>query len=102
MRAYKSRLLCNFKNGNPNLECQLGCGEKEETQQHILLCDKILQKMSHKPDITNYEDIFGSEKKQKRIIGIFTEMINIREKPHSPVKMNSVQICLNCDQIISF
>ena len=71
---------CNFKNGNPNLECQLGCGENFENQQHLLICDKIAEKMSDKIDNINYNDIFGSEEKQKIIIGKFTEIVKIREK----------------------
>ena len=70
----------NFKNGNPNLECQLGCGDIEENQQHILFCGKILENMPHRFDNKNYNDIFASEKKQKVIINIFRDMINVREK----------------------
>ena len=73
------KVKSNFKNGNPNLDGQLGCGEIDDNQQHILLCEKILENMTYKIDKENYEDIFGSEKKQKSIIKIFSDMITIRE-----------------------
>ena len=69
----------NFMTWNPNLECQLGSGEKEENQQHILVYEKILEKMPYKIEHTNYNYIFGSQEEQKSIIGIFTDMTNVRE-----------------------
>ena len=71
----------NFKNGNNNLECQLGCGEKEEDQKHILVCPKLHEKYQCKDDLKNvkYDDIFGSVRKQKRIIKHFKELIDLRE-----------------------
>ena len=79
LRSRMYKVKSNFKNGNPNLDCQLGCGEIDENQQHILLCEKILEKMTYKIDTKNYVDIFGSKKKQKALIKIFSDMITIRE-----------------------
>ena len=61
LRSRMTNVRNNFKNGNNNLECQLGCGEKEEDQKHILVCPKLHEKYQCKDDLKNvkYDDIFG-------------------------------------------
>ena len=55
----------NFKNGNENLECQLGCVEKFEDKKHILVCKKIMEVYPHSGNKLNYDDLFGSLQKQQ-------------------------------------
>ena len=74
-----TNVKCNFKNGNENLECQLGCGEKVEDQQHILVCEKLMEAYPHTANKLNYNDLFGSLRKQKEIVTIFRKLLNVRE-----------------------
>ena len=86
IRSKMVNVKCNFKNGNTNLECQLGCGENFEDQAHILSCKKLLEKYPCKDNLKNvkYDDIFASVRKQKRIITVFKDLLNIRESLLSP------------------
>ena len=67
----------NFKSKYSDIHCSLGCS-KEETQQHLLECEKIIEDFENVVTI-EYEDIFSTITKQKSIIKIFQEAITIRE-----------------------
>ena len=61
--------------------CSLGCHENE-TQQHILTCKPILEK-SNASEIAKsieYCDIFGSEKRQKVAVLVYTELLRTRDE----------------------
>ena len=54
-------LKCNFKNGNDDISCALGCNE-DDSQENILKCQIIKDNL---PEIlttkVNYFDIFSND-----------------------------------------
>ena len=64
----------NYRNSHYNLLCSL-CSKEDENQEHLLVCEKIVVEeelrnvmMTNK---INYEDIFGSPKKQTEAVKIW-------------------------------
>ena len=66
---------------NQNLLCILGCNE-EETQQHLLDCKNILDRLNNKYILSEceYSDLFGNIKEQVQITKIFSEILQIRKE----------------------
>ena len=64
----------NYRNGHSNLLCSL-CSKEEENQQHLLVCEKIVEEEKLRNVIMKnkiyYEDIFGSPKKQTEAVKIW-------------------------------
>ena len=98
MRSHTTRgIRGNFKQFyRGNTYCPLKCWPEdspvEDTQQHLLVCDKIqkdanLTVACGKPE---YNDIYGSTDKQKEIVTIFKECLNVRNKKISENSPTSV------------
>ena len=83
--ALRSRMIKvkrNFSNQfGQNLSCTLGC-RFEESQNHLLKCEYILNKMDDKDVLTDceYSDLFGNIEEQVEIAKIFSEILKIREE----------------------
>ena len=81
MTSLRSRMFevkCNFRGKYFNLNCRFKCPE-EETQQHIFRCEKIRDKMSANVDGVEYEHLFATVKKQKKVVEKFEIIQNILE-----------------------
>ena len=65
---------------NDDIACQL-CFEEDENQQHLLKCKK-LNKIFKSQEILiediEYNDIFKDIKKQKVIVSLFKELLEVR------------------------
>ena len=73
----------NFKNryNNDDLLCNF-CKEEQDDQQHILQCKTLNSKLSSEElaqGLVKYEDIYGDHLKQKVIVTIFSELLDIRK-----------------------
>ena len=62
---------------DPNI--QILYSENFEDQKHILVCEKIKEAYPHTANNYNYDDLFGSVRKQKKIVKIFSKLLNVRE-----------------------
>ena len=72
----------NFKNkyDKNNLNCSV-CEEEEETQEHLLNCKILNEKLKiieNSQEKVQYEDIFADHKKQKVVTSKFEKLLNIR------------------------
>ena len=70
---------CNFRGIYNNLNCRFNCLE-EETQQHILNCDKIREKIDLNVQDVEYNYLFSSVKKQKKIVEVFEKINKVLEE----------------------
>ena len=83
--AIRSRFIdckMNFKNkyDKNNLNCSV-CEEEEETQEHLLNCKILNEKLKiieNSQENVQYEDIFADHKKQKVVTSKFEKLLNIR------------------------
>ena len=68
----------------PDLDCQLKCSNSQDSQEHLLKCKPLQDKLT--PDQrevmkkVNYNDIYENPKKQKEAVAVFTWLLNAREK----------------------
>ena len=84
LRTRTTDLKCNFKTQfKENLHCSLGCFE-EETQQHLLSCKPIIDKLPLRQGVIAYEDIFDSPK-QLDAVNWFSKLFEVREELLSSV-----------------
>ena len=72
----------NFKSQHKDPWC-ICCGRFEETQNHLLQCQEIGKRLNYLTEkqmdfVEN--DIFGDLEKQLKIVKIYSEIIEIREK----------------------
>ena len=70
LRSRTTNVKCNFKTQfKGNLKCSSGCLE-EETQQHILQCKPLLDKIEENQEVATvvYEDIFDENKQLDAVI----------------------------------
>ena len=80
----KTRMLKvrhNFKNNyvHKSKECPLGCGS-EDTQEHLLICSKIVESSVSTLSQPSYEDLFSEESsKQNTIAAILQRRLKIRK-----------------------
>ena len=84
--ALRSRMIKvkrNFSNMyKQNLNCTFGC-ETEESQEHQLECESILDKLEDEKFLLaelEYADLFGILQKQEEIIQIFSKILKVREE----------------------
>ena len=51
-----------------------------EDQQHLLKCKPILRKLTKKSALIDikYNDLFSNTKKQKKVVDLFIELLDIR------------------------
>ena len=81
--ALRSRCIeckANFRNKNDDIVCQL-CFEEDENQQHFLKCKKLKEIFKSKEILIEnieYNDIFKDIKKQKVIVNLFKQLIEVR------------------------
>ena len=66
-----------------NLHCSLGCFE-EDTQQLLLSCTPILDKLPLRQGVIAYEDVFDSPK-QLDAVNWFPKLFEVREELLSTV-----------------
>ena len=85
LRSQMLDVKSNFKskftfNNVMNLQCSIVNNDDEETQQHLLFCKLLLENLSKQYSIssTTYKKIFLTITKQKEIILLFLELIDIR------------------------
>ena len=64
-RAQMLKVKCNFKTGNPNIKCSLGCDSYED-QEHILNCPVLED--DNLTTISNYSDLFGNNQMKIKMI----------------------------------
>ena len=75
LRTRMTNVKANFKGKYDNLSCEI-CMLENETQQHILKCEKIDKEIS-----PEYNEIFGENvEKQVKIAKVFKEKIKIRNR----------------------
>ena len=67
-----------------NLECQLKCNTKIETQEHITQCHELIKHLNPEQkkllDSVQYCDLFGNTSKQLNITKLFKTLLGIRER----------------------
>ena len=84
--ALRSRYIdckANFRNkySKDNLLCQI-CAKSEETQIHIFQCEILKSKLKSEEILkekTEYNDLFKNARRQKVIVTIFTQLLEIRK-----------------------
>ena len=70
----------NFKRKYKDLKC-IACDEEEETQKHVLECQKIEKKQPNLKLALKYEKLFDGNLNDKiQIARNFKEKMDIREK----------------------
>ena len=66
----------NYKNSHSNLQCPL-CEQCLDTQEHLLVCEKIHQS----PPVVSYNDLFGDDcGSMKQTFDVLKESLHIREE----------------------
>ena len=82
----------NFQNGHNDLQCSL-CQKALESQEHLLVCEGIVNEKELKNAIINrkisYEDIFGSQNKQREAIRIWMLIDKIWRRKLKNIKTQS-------------
>ena len=63
----------------PLINCRFNCPE-EETQQHVLECEKIREKIGAVSQDVKYDDLFSSVKKQKRVVQVFEKIKDVLDE----------------------
>ena len=75
LRTRMTNVKANFKGKYDDLSCEI-CKQEDETQQHILKCEKIDKERS-----PEYNEIFGENvEKQVEIAKVFNEKIKRRNR----------------------
>ena len=109
MRSNTLRTIrCNFKNlYRENLYCPLKCAPEgssqyEDTQQHLISCNTIIQKLGDCQTIIavntiKYEDIYGDIYQQKAIVSLAKECLRIRNKIIEDSKQSTSGRCMSLD-----
>ena len=101
-------IRCNFKNlYRENLYCPLKCAPEgssphEDTQQHLISCNTIIQNLSDCQTIIavntiKYEDIYGDIYQQKAIVSLVKECLRIRNKIIEESKQSTSGRCMSLD-----
>ena len=80
LRSRMYPVKMNFKQSYSDLLCSLCCKE-EESQQHLLKCEEIVndEEVRHMIKIS-YEDIFSSPTKQTEAVKVWSKIEEIRNK----------------------
>ena len=79
MRTKTADVKCNFRTRyENNLLCSLGCSD-EDTQEHILKCKPLLDKLETKDENGSIqpEDIYA-ESKQHAAVSLYVKLFDIR------------------------
>ena len=93
LRTRMFNVKSNFKHSYTDLLCSL-CGQEEETQSHLLVCDEITQEVDFQ-NITakykiSYNDIFGSPYKQTEAIKIWLVVQKVRDRKLKTKEMSDL------------
>ena len=85
LRSQNIEVKANFKskykvNNVINLQCRMDNCYEIEDQQHLLKCKPILRKLTKKSALIDikYNDLFSNTKKQKKVVDLFIELLDIR------------------------
>ena len=77
LRTRMTDVKCNYRGKYESLECEI-CIKDEESQKHILICEKLNEKYENKIE---YQEIFhGSVKNKIEIARRFIKNLKNREK----------------------
>ena len=77
----KSNFKTKYENKiNQNLLCRMKNCTEIEDQPHLLKCKPILDNLPKPFDLQNiaYNDLFGSIKKQKKVVELFIALLDTR------------------------
>ena len=80
LRSRMFQVKMNFKQSYSDLLCSL-CGKEEESQQHLLQCEEIVndEEVRQMKKIS-YEDIFSSPNKQTEAVKVWSKIEEVRNK----------------------
>ena len=81
LRTRMYGVKANFRNHYGNQQCRL-CKTEIEDQPHLFMCQKIIENCDSLAENTQveYEDIFGTHKKQVKAIALFEQIHEVRDK----------------------
>ena len=81
LRSNMLRVKANFSGMYPDKRCSFGCNT-EETQEHQLSCQYLLDKLEDASILAEieYSDIFGDIETQIDFIYPYCELLKVREK----------------------
>ena len=82
--ALRSKTLRGIKTNfhtqySDNLDCNL-CGLFLDTQEHCMVCPKILNNIDIQKEHIKYEHIFGTIEEQKEVAILYLQLVNCREE----------------------
>ena len=79
-RSRMFQFKMNYKQSYSDLLCSL-CGKEEESQQHLLQCEDIVndEEVRQMKKIS-YEDIFSSPNKQTEAVKVWSKIEEVRNK----------------------
>ena len=82
--ALRSKTLRGIKTNfhtqySDNLDCNL-CGLFLDTQEHCMMCPKILNNIDIQKEHIKYEHIFGTIEEQKEVAILYLQLVNCREE----------------------
>ena len=86
IRSRMVKIKRNFPNQyKQDLLCVFGCKE-EETQEHLLNCEPIIDVLEDKNALAEceYSDLFENTKEQLQTVKVFSEILRIRNKLLEP------------------
>ena len=83
LRSRTLDVKVNFRGQHMNNILCISCGLVPESQSHILQCPPIVTRLNYLSDKTsklNELDIYGDLESQKKIVNIYSDILEIREK----------------------
>ena len=83
LRSRTLDVKVNFRGQHLNNILCISCGLVPESQSHLLQCPQLVSRLNYLSDKTsnmNELDIYGDTESQKRIVNIYSDILEIREK----------------------
>ena len=81
LRSRTLDVKANFRGQNSDILC-ISCGLFSETQSHLLQCPQLVTSLNYlcgKTSKLNEMDIYGNTEKQKIIVNIYSDLLEVRE-----------------------
>ena len=91
LRSRTLDVKANFRGQNSDIMC-ISCGLFPETQSHLLQCPQLVSRLKYLCDKTsklNEMDIYGNTEKQKIIVNIYSDLLEVREN----LKNGNNEVC---------
>ena len=88
LRSRTLDVKLNFRGQQSNILC-ISCGLFPESQSHLLQCPQIVTRLNYlngKTSKLNELDIYGDIESQKRIVNIYSDILEVREKLKNEIK----------------